>query len=446
MTSHAYIVIDPLSQIQLDDTFSPKKWLLNSNKNDAYDAFKSNKLWNDKIYFRKCRNDLIKKRIAVLLGQNNDTEIIESLIKERKTKATTKLCDSCLSENKLLARFCQHCEKTSFSHREFYIENKFGTSSINDVLTDVKVKENEAKIKCGEPDIKNPNSYENVSSILRNIGFRAGIYKYDNNKSRKWLFLEVDGTIYVIVEQLINNTYHCTQCKCSFFGKKTFEEHGCSNLRYEHEFDWVILFPGLLHIEMNICRAFVKLNWEVFMKDVAYQMGFKSPAAQNYAYKCSDHHKTWHMLETVPFAFTDELLHPYVNFCKENNEAATVEGYWTWNEAVVNENCIYLQNMIFTYLLAIMLYRRGQRMNDAKAIMVGQRKFMPMFYARNHPLYQKIMMTSFKTHAIIPEEIREVVMNHLTVSNTGNVGNYQGGDACLEEINKKVKTLPGFYL
>ena len=30
-------------------------------------------------------------------------------------------------------------------------------------------------------------------------------------------------------------------------------------------------------------------------------------------------------------------------------------------------------------------------------------------------------------------------MQILAVSNTGNKGNYQGGDACLEEINKKAK-------
>ena len=55
----------------------------------------------------------------------------------------------------------------------------------------------------GEPDLCNPNSYENVCLILRNLGHRAGIKKYNEAGNKQWIYLEVVGTIYAIVKELI---------------------------------------------------------------------------------------------------------------------------------------------------------------------------------------------------------------------------------------------------
>ena len=60
--------------------------------------------------------------------------------------------------------------------------------------------QNSAKIYCGEPDLINPNSYEAISQILRNLGRNAGIKKYVPNAKRERLFVEVDGTIHNIAQ------------------------------------------------------------------------------------------------------------------------------------------------------------------------------------------------------------------------------------------------------
>ena len=42
--------------------------------------------------------------------------------------------------------------------------------------------------------------------------------------------------------------------------------HSYFNLRVSEsicEFDWVVPLAGLLHLEFNVCKAFMKLNWEV---------------------------------------------------------------------------------------------------------------------------------------------------------------------------------------
>ena len=58
----------------------------------------------------------------------------------------------------------------------------------------------------GEPDFHNPNSFENISVILRNLGVRAGITNY-GGKDREWLLLEVDGAIFAIMEQLMFSVF-----------------------------------------------------------------------------------------------------------------------------------------------------------------------------------------------------------------------------------------------
>ena len=98
-----------------------------------------------------------------------------------------------------------------------------------------------AKNYCGEPDLINPNSFQSISQILRNLGRKAGIKRYDDTGKREWLFLEVDGTIYNIISQLIEKTFRCENCDQLFYiSSKT---HPC-NASKHREFDWIILFPG----------------------------------------------------------------------------------------------------------------------------------------------------------------------------------------------------------
>ncbi len=71
------------------------------------------------------------------------------------------------------------------------------------VLEDeVPLSTNNISVIAGEPDLLNPNGYENITKILRNLGVRVGIRRYGVGP-RQWIILEVDGAIFCIVEQLI---------------------------------------------------------------------------------------------------------------------------------------------------------------------------------------------------------------------------------------------------
>ena len=143
--------------------------------------------------------------------------------------------------------------------------------------------------------------------------------------------------------------------------KNTLDEHkrvilqkGTGNL----EFGWLIPIAGLLHVEINIARVFMNLNWEVFTKECVKILGFQSPKAQKYLKKGSDHHKTWHFLEILYVAVALELVIPYVRESDGSNPC--VEGYWAWSKGIDDPNYIYMQQSVFVYLHAMMMLRSGE--------------------------------------------------------------------------------------
>ena len=105
---------------------------------------------------------------------------------------------------------------------------------------------------------------------------------------------------------------------------------------------WLVPVSGLLHLEVNACRSFIKLNWPVFTKTLGKILGFQSPKAEEYLKKGSDHHKAWHYLELIYYSLSLELVVPYVKECIKIKSNPTANGYWNSCEDLQNQNYIYL--------------------------------------------------------------------------------------------------------
>ena len=74
-----------------------------------------------------------------------------------------------------------------------------------------------------EPEMLNPNSFENLATILRSLGRPANIEQYSNDDNawkRKWLFIENDSGILSPMLKLIHNVHKCSKCNESIYGKK----------------------------------------------------------------------------------------------------------------------------------------------------------------------------------------------------------------------------------
>ena len=118
------------------------------------------------------------------------------------------------------------------------------------------------EISMAEPIFQNPNSYENITSIIDTlkISLQIGV-------KRAWSFIGCGRPPYVITSRLIDED--------------------------KSKYYWVAMSYGLGHLYMNQMKTFFSITRNIIMellaKGVLY---FKSPTAIQHFFKCSDTHKT----------------------------------------------------------------------------------------------------------------------------------------------------------
>lgn len=365
MTSHLWITLDPESTVQKNESFKPTNWMWNDVKQETENELLTI-LTTPGEAFRRSRNSFIKSCIKSVWQEHNKkaTDFIDEYLKEKKEYESAKKCIECGCEADLTYRICRSCGgkviKEAVELPSLSKDNQFSPYKCFD-----EFKASLPNIKCnaGEPDFINPNSYEAIVQVIQNIGSRAGIKQYGGE--REWLFVECDGLPYNILREILTHVWRCLECQSCYFGLETFESHRCFILRNAapvHEFGWLVPVIGLLHLEMNACRSFMKLNWEVFTGTLGSELGFKSPKAQQYLQKGSDHHKTWHFLEILYCSLSMELVVPYIETCLTTKIEPSTNGYWDWCEKVQDPNYIYAQHSVFTHLHALMMLRSGKQL------------------------------------------------------------------------------------
>lgn len=82
-----------------------------------------------------------------------------------------------------------------------------------------------------------------------------------------------------------------------------------------------------------------------------------------YAKKGFDHHKLWDTVEICYISFTDEIIVEFVHHCNLKNVEPHVESFWNFWAMLVNLTFVFLQEMAFVYLQAMILFRRGIQIN-----------------------------------------------------------------------------------
>ena len=199
-------------------------------------------------FFRDSRNTFISKRIKVLLSEQkfekaNYIDDIDDYLKERNVAASQKICVDCGAAKDKTYRSCRNCSgKLKTPVVEINVSNEDRNS---DPYSHFKfeINRNNTKAQVGEHDFVNPNSFENIATIIYNIGRRADIAKYNTQGKRQWLFLENDGGIIFILLKLIFNVVKCQRCSEVMYGKNK---------------------SGMLHFEMNAAKIGVTFWYECF--------------------------------------------------------------------------------------------------------------------------------------------------------------------------------------
>lgn len=429
ITSQLWVTLDKRSLIQNEIICKPKNWMWTektvNNKENLITFFKTSS-----PVLRESRNSFILSCIKLVKDQikKSGLDIFDNILEQELQAKSEKHCINCGCEGDSSFRLCRNCggklvkpEVDSFNGQMLDVQPYAAFEQFQSTCPDINC-------LTGEPDFLNPNSYQNIIQLLQNIGYRAGVKQYGGN--REWLLIECDGLPYNIMREIIEKVWRCSNCNDCFFGSDSFNDHKCKvlyNTLPVREFDWIVPIMGLLHLEMNAARAFVKLNWNVFGKSAAYSLGFKSPKALEYLWKGSDHHKLWQFLEVLYQSISQELMVPYVKECAYKNDIPTVDGYWKWSETLENPNYIYLQHMALTYLHSLMTLRSGVRKCNANLVNCASSKLAHLFFARNHPIYQNIIYQNYLDLELMPDVLKSIREKYISASRTGKENKCQGG-------------------
>ena len=108
----------------------------------------------------------------------------------------------------------------------------------------------------------------------------------------------------------------------------------------------VTYYTKLLLLEMNVARSFVSTNWEVFVSELGYELGFRCTKTQEYLKKGIDHHKTWNFLEILYIAISLELVTEFVHEFIAKKRTPDIDSYWEWCEKIENRNYLYITNVL----------------------------------------------------------------------------------------------------
>lgn len=254
-------------------------------------------------------------------------------------------------------------------------------------------------VVASDPVFVNPNSPDALKEVLRRVGMASNVKRYhpDDPKARQWLSVTMDGLPYLVCRKVIEDFLLCTECGEELV-KENLTEH-CLNVhqgqrcRAIKEFDWVVLRIGKLHVEMNMARHFMALNWDVYLSKLGSELGFVSEAAQKFLRKGSDHHKTMSVLKVAQIGLWKELLIPYIRERLSTGSAISVNDYlYTWMPEVGWKNATYgyTFGMTWTYLMAIWVFRMGVRRNNSTYVRAGQMTFSPLFHRNSVSKYALI--------------------------------------------------------
>lgn len=184
---------------------------------------------------------------------------------------------------------------------------------------------------------------------------------------------------------------------------------------------------------MNAVKACFRLLWEVCLEDLAKMLGYRTPRVC--CKSCTDHHKSWMIINIFFNGTLDELLTTYV----AHDQTPTVAGLYNYISKCEDRNFRFMCDVVLNYVLAIFVFRCGVRRNNAEYIMAGKCKFMKLFYGFNHTFYQEIIYRDMKTRVLAPPSVQEFLQRTESFSVSGHPSKGEGGDFVLEAFNRRSK-------
>ena len=435
--------------------------------------------------------------------QNGGTDIIDKMIQNNEYERTY-YCSNCevLQEISGNRKYCKQCKtllvKLDAVEEEHEVENVEETEDFSSVyklrifnnddvcepklvqfkqISDKRViypkvrniqQANDGIYETEKCVYVNPNKFERVEKVFEEIQKRTKTF--DNPTSfllfdkagkvsvetqelsdvRQYLIITVDGLPHRIGIEVIKHCFKCNVCEKKISSisdvSKHFEKFG--HEKYIKRFSNIIIKLGGLHLELNMLRSFVSLNWKIDYSYIVNSIGFKSPKAQIFQQKVQDLHKSFDTFNATRKAKCLEYVRPFVIYCLDNNVDPNSRTFDDWLTTEVQDETYKANLEIDKYFgTSIWLVRAGHRANYLKLYRAGMRIFSGLFHINGNLNYSVIELFEDYMMSIMEMNNKELY-DHLSTRLCSNINkvplNSQPQDARHEEMNKAAQNMfPG---
>ena len=300
------------------------------------------------------------------------------------------------------------------------------------------------ELKLMEPQLVNPCSKIALAAVLDQFKEELKI-----PEQRKFMILTVDAVPYKQMIKLKNEAVICDNCQLTFLETKLFLEHQCVNkedgcMTCSMKYDWLILFPGLGHVEVNIMRAFVDIAWPIYWESAAEELGFNSTQAKHKIRHTCNNHTLYKAFCAVYIASLRELVLPYVKICIRDFEGVdtlpTAQGYVEWvasNRSALGDNYMFMYKINTIYAEAILNIRRGIRKNNFDVFISGLLNSKDIFYGRHHHMYASLFADFIIQYELLCPQMQSFFRDNISHT-SGSHESGQGADYKHEEANRDV--------
>ena len=188
-----------------------------------------------------------------------------------------------------------------------------------------------AVTKLLDPVLLNPNSFENLIKIFREI-----LKRYSD---REWIPLVTDGVPHVLGMKVLAESYICLKCSEPVF--RDFDKHrkkkaSCTYAEKKLEFSKLKLIPGHGHIVMNKRKSVREVTFPLFGSVVAKLLGCNTPKATLWYKNCTNNHQAREHDLIEGSAVVETLLQLYIEDKVKDGlsiQEADLSGFEEWVSA-----------------------------------------------------------------------------------------------------------------
>ena len=183
--------------------------------------------------------------------------------------------------------------------------------------------------------------------------------------------------------------------------------------KYPSKHGWLCVVPGLGHLHMNQLKTLFKVLDYILLEPVGKKaLHLTFPKAYQYFVEAKDIYKSYQVLKILLHGTTAEFCRQYVEWCYTEKCDITSHGFPNWLTSIENETFDLVGELIFNFVFSVQ--KLGVRCNNDKMISAGRYKFMPLFFAFHHPIYQDNEFYNLENIAGYPEKMKEILEDNMS--------------------------------